>query len=396
MDLKPKTLLIHIGLFVVTFVTTTLAGSEWVYGKSIFIAGYSWVDFADGMNYSVPFLLILTVHEFGHYFTAIHYKVSTTLPYFIPLPSTPFLPMFGTMGALIRLKSRVHTKQQNFDIGIAGPLAGFIVTIIVLWYGFATLPPPEYVFQFHPEYKDFGLAYADHVYSTEYLQTLPQATMDVTIGKNLLFVFFEKFVGDPSRVPNIHEIMHYPFLFAGFLSLVFTSINLLPIGQLDGGHVLYGLLGFRGHRKVASVVFVAFLFYGSLGLIQPDGTPFFSDLSHLFNIILFVGFLYLCLTGLRIGWKNHLMIAFLIFGIQYVLTIAFPGLHGYSGWLLFTFLIGRMMGVLHPPSEIEDQLTPTRMILGWIALLIFVISFAPTPIELDIILPATPPAPQSA
>ncbi len=151
MELSPKKIAIHAGLFLVTLVTTTLAGAEWVYGKSIFMEGYTWADFFSGMPYSIPFLLILTVHEFGHYFTAIHYKVRTTLPYYIPLPPLPL--MFGTLGAVIRLKSRVPSKQQTFDIGIAGPLAGFVIALAVLWYGFATLPPPEYIFQFHPEYQ---------------------------------------------------------------------------------------------------------------------------------------------------------------------------------------------------------------------------------------------------
>ena len=81
-------------------------------------------------------------------------------------------------------------KQQNFDIGSAGPLAGFVVALAVIWYGFATLPPPEYVFQFHPEYQQYGLQYAEHVYS----ENLPQGTIDLITGKNLLFMFFENFL----------------------------------------------------------------------------------------------------------------------------------------------------------------------------------------------------------
>lgn len=387
MELTYKKVLLHLGLFLVTFVTTTFAGSEWVYGKSVLVAGYSWQDFVSGMPYSVPFLFILTVHEFGHYFTAIHYKVQTSLPYYIPLPPYPF--MFGTLGALIRLKSRVPTKQQNFDIGIAGPLAGFVAAMVVLWYAFATLPPPEYVFQFHPEYEQYGLDYARYVYTPE---NLHENTIDVVLGKNLLFMFFEKFVADPARVPNVHEIMHYPFLFAGFLSLVFTSINLLPIGQLDGGHVLYGLLGFRGHRIVSSVVFIAFLFYAGLGAVVPGSTfeMFGIEFPHMMTVLLFIGFLYVCLTGLKWGWQNQLMIAVIMFGIQYFLVIYFPALRGYSGWLLFVFLIGRMVGVLHPPSEIEDPLTSDRKILGWIALAVFILCFTPAPMELTF---SSPPAP---
>jgi membrane-associated protease RseP (regulator of RpoE activity) len=387
MELSARKILIHAGLFVLTFVTTTLAGAEWTYGKSVFMEGFGWDDFVGGMSYSVPFLLILTVHEFGHYFTAIHYQVRTTLPYYIPLP--PFPLMFGTLGALIRLKSRVYSKQQNFDIGIAGPLAGFVVTIAVLWYGFSTLPPPDYIFQFHPEYKEFGLAYASQVYDPGFLK---EGVVDVIIGKNFLFMFFENFVADPARIPNAHELIHYPFLFAGFLSLVFTSINLLPIGQLDGGHVLYGLLGFRGHRLIASGAFTLFLFYAGLGVVRPGTTFEFmgTAIPHTITILLFIGFLYACLRGLRVGWQNQLMIALMVFAAQYFLVLFLPSLNGYSGWLLFAFLIGRFIGVLHPPSEIEAPLTQGRTVLGWIALLIFVISFTPAPIDLLVI---TPPAP---
>jgi membrane-associated protease RseP (regulator of RpoE activity) len=387
MELSARKILIHSGLFAITFVTTTLAGAEWTQGKSVFMKGFGWNDFADGMAYSVPFLLILTVHEFGHYFTAIHYRVRTSLPYFIPLP--PFFPLFGTLGALIRLKSRVYSKQQNFDIGIAGPLAGFVVTVGVLWYGFSTLPPPEYVFQFHPEYKEFGLAYASKVYDPKLMK---EGVIDVIIGKNLIFLFFEKFVADPSRIPNVHEIMHYPFLFAGFLSLVFTSINLLPIGQLDGGHVLYGLLGFRRHRFVASAVFILFLFYAGLGVVKPGTTFEFMGraIPHTITILLFIGFLYACFRGLRVGWQNQLMITLIVFAAQYFLVLFAPGMNGYPGWLLFAFLIGRFIGVLHPPSEIEAPITDSRKVLGWIALVIFVISFAPAPIDLIEVSPAVP------
>ncbi|MBX2910639.1 MAG: site-2 protease family protein [Cyclobacteriaceae bacterium] len=376
MGIRPKQILVHTSLFVVTFITTTLAGSEWTYGRSVFMPGYGWLDFYKGMSYSIPFLLILTVHEFGHYFAAIHYKVKTTLPYFIPLPPLPF--MIGTMGALIRLKGKVTSKQHHFDIGIAGPLAGFVVAIGVLWYGFAHLPPPEYIFQFHPEYQQFGLDYANFVYTPSYLAE--NAGADVMIGKNLLFVFFEKFVADPARIPNMHEIIHYPFLFAGFLSLVFTSINLLPIGQLDGGHVVYGLLGFKGHRQVASIAFTLFLFYAGLGYINPGDPP--NQLA--WEIPLFVGFLYLCLTGLGLKWKDTLMYALTVFALQYLLATLVPGIQGYPGWLLFVFIIGRFIGVQHPPSEMENPLTAGRKALGWFALLVFVICFAPNPLEIVI------------
>ncbi|HQQ99061.1 MAG TPA: site-2 protease family protein [Cyclobacteriaceae bacterium] len=381
METTPRKILLHLALFVVTLVTTTMAGAEWVHAKSVFMPGYSWSDFASGFAYSLPFLLILTAHEFGHYFTAIHYRVRTTLPYYIPLPPLPL--MFGTLGALIRLKSHVPSKQQNFDIGIAGPLVGFVVAIIVLLYGFMTLPPPEYIYQFHPEYETYGLDYAATVYQPGFMK---EGMVDVILGKNLLFLFFEKVFEAGGRVPNAHELIHYPALFAGYLSLVFTSINLLPIGQLDGGHVLYGLVGFKRHRVIASAIFIAFLFYAGLGYIKFFG----AQADPIWVMGAYFGFLYLCLLGLKLSWKDTLMIATAIFAVQFLIGAWWPTITGYSGWLLFAFIIGRLIGVPHPPCEIEEPLSRTRIILGWIALIVFIICFVPAPLDLIVATPATP------
>lgn len=380
MKISRREIWVHGSLFIVTFVTTTLAGAEWTYGKSVWMPGFSWADFVSGMPYSIPFLLILTCHEFGHYFTAVYYRVKTTLPYYIPLP--PFLFMFGTLGALIRLKSRVVSKKQNFDIGIAGPLAGFVVALLILWYGFSHLPPAEHIYQFHPEYEQYGLQYDQYVYGEN--ATVPH--YDVIIGKSLLWLFFENFVADPVRVPNPHEIMHYPFLFAGFLSLVFTSINLLPIGQLDGGHVLYGLVGFKRHRMVASVVFIGFLIYAGLGYIN----PYLESDQLMMKIPLAILFAYVSLTGLMLPWRDTLMYALGVFAVVYLMGMFFPAVQGYPGWLLFIFIIGRFIRVPHPPSEVEEPLDPGRQLLGWIALLIFVLCFTPKPIEILLVTPAAP------
>ncbi len=373
MSPKIKTVFIHGGLFILTLISTTLGGAEWTFGKSIFSPGFSWSDFQSGLPYSVSFLGILTIHEFGHYFTAMYYRIKASLPYYIPLPW--FIFPLGTMGAIIRIKGHVSSKQQHFDIGIAGPLAGFVVAMGVLWYGFTHLPPPEYIFQIHPEYAKYGLDYANFVYRPEFMQK--SGGIDISIGKNIIFSFFENFVADPSRLPNAHEIMHYPFLFAGFLSLVFTSINLLPIGQLDGGHVLYGLVGYQLHRIIASVIFIAFLFFSVLGLLSPTE----PQAELLWEIPLLIGFIYMCLTGLKWSWKNTLMTAVILFTVQYLLKIIFPGVSGYSTWTPFAFIIGRFIGIPHPPSEIEDPLSRGRIILGCIALIIFVLCFAPNPIH---------------
>ncbi|MEQ1585608.1 MAG: site-2 protease family protein [Cyclobacteriaceae bacterium] len=373
MNPRIKTFLIHSSLFIVTFITTTLAGAEWTYGKSVLLSGYTWQDFYSGLPYAICFLTILTAHEFGHYFTAIYYKVRTSLPYFIPLPPIPL--MLGTLGALIRLRQRVQSTKENFDIGIAGPLAGFVVSLGFLFYGFTHLPPPEYIFTIHPEYEQYGLDYANYVYSPGFL---PEGSLNVYLGKNLLFLFFEKYVADPVRVPNIHEIIHYPFLFAGFLSLIFTSINLLPIGQLDGGHVLYGLAGHTWHKRIASVIFLAFLFYAGLGFVHPkDGMEVLW-----YKIPLFIGFLYMAMRGLALSNRDTWMYALALFAVQYLIVTIFPDVRGYSGWLLFAFIIGRFVGIQHPPSENEAPLSQGRVILGWIALIIFIICFAPNPLEI--------------
>lgn len=381
MNPKLKSYLIHSSLFIVTLVTTTLAGAEWTHGKSVLVPGYSWADFYSGLPYAICFLTILTAHEFGHYFTAVFYKVRTTLPYFIPLPPIPM--MFGTLGALIRIKQQVKSTQQHFDIGIAGPLAGFVFALGFLWYGFTHLPPPEYIFEIHPEYQQYGLNYAQYVYQPEFFQN---GGLDVYLGKNLLFLFFENVVGDPERIPNVHEIIHYPYLFAGFLSLIFTSINLLPIGQLDGGHVLYGLVGHSWHRRIASAIFLVFLFYAGLGFVHPaDGLDVL-----VYKIPLFIGFMYLSMRGLGLSKRDTWMYALGIFAIQYGIVTVFPLARGYSGWLLFSFIIGRFIGIKHPPSEIEERLSPARIALGWLALLIFVLCFAPNPLEIIEVLPPVP------
>lgn len=361
-------------LFVTTFVTTTIAGAEWTYGKSIFMPNFTWNDFLSGLPFSLSFLGILTVHEFGHYFTARYHRVKASLPYYIPFP--PFPLSIGTMGAIIRLRQRVPSNIQNFDIGIAGPLAGFVLAMGILFYGFTNLPPAEYIYQIHPEYEAYGSNYADVVYKDK------ESFVDIVVGKNLLFLFFETFVADPERMPNPRELMHYPYLFAGFLALVFTSLNLLPIGQLDGGHVLYGLVGYKRHRRIASIMYGGLLLYAGLGLLKPGEQFVFLglELPHVAGIGLIIYFYYMSLGGLKLPKRDTLMYAVVIFAVQYGVTFLFPTVLGYSGWLLFAFVIGRFLGIEHPPCLIEVPLDANRRLLGWIALLIFVLCFTPAPL----------------
>ena len=379
-----RRILIQVALFVTTFITTTLAGAQWTYGRSIFMHDFSWSDFRSGLSFSVPLLAILTVHEFGHYFVAMYHKVKASLPYYIPFPPIPFFPFnLGTMGAVIRLRSRPVSNVQNFDIGVAGPLAGFILALIIMFYGFRTLPPPEYIFQFHPEYEQYGRDYADVVYSPEYLkQNGP--ILDVTIGTNLLFWIFEKLVADPERVPNAHEIMHYPVLLACYIALFVTCLNLLPIGQLDGGHVVYGLFGFRIHRAVATLSFFALIFYAGLGLQYIDSA--LPQKALLIGIAGYLLFLFMAFSGLRLSIQETLMYVLLMFAAQFSLMVYMPGIRGYEGWLLFAFILGRFIGIEHPPSQIEQPLDAARVIVGWFALLMFVLCFSPTPIQFQAIM----------
>jgi membrane-associated protease RseP (regulator of RpoE activity) len=168
---------------------------------------------------------------------------------------------------------------------------------------------------------------------------------------------------------------------------VFTALNLLPFGQLDGGHVLYGLVGFKRHRWIASVVFCIFLFYSSLGILVPgEELELFSGIKlwHPVSVVAIIGFLYFCLGGLRLDWKNTLTLAVVIFAVQYSLVMAFPGINGYRGWLLFAVIVGRFIGVPHPATEVEQPLSLGRKVLGWIALVILVICATPNFLEITV------------
>ena len=372
MSPKTKTLSIHIGLFVLTVITTTFAGTEWQYGRYLFSEEYpmTWEYFLKGFAYSVPFLGFLTAHEFGHYFAARKHKVNATLPYYLP-QWLGFLFGIGSFGAVIRIKDFVNSRKKYFDIGISGPLAGFIVALGVLYYGFTHLPPPEYIFEIHPEYQEYGLDYADHVYN--------ENTGSPKLGTTLLFEFFKQYVADPERVPNPYEMIHYPWLLAGFLALFFTAFNLIPIGQLDGGHILYGLIGNHLHRKVSATLFIIFVFYAGLGTVNPYEPT--DDL--LFGIPLYLGFLYIIFSRLTPSAQTNFLVALAVFSAQFLIASFYPLLRGYIGWLVFGLLIGRFLGVYHPPVLIDHPLSTGRKILGWIALLIFILCFSPAPFVIE-------------
>lgn len=417
---EEKTKYIQIGLFIVTLIVTTIAGAEWMTGKSLLYGEntISREELFNGLQFSIPFLFILTVHEFGHYFMAQYHKVKVTLPFYIPLwlGFLPGFPSLGSMGAFIKIQDLIDSRKKYFDIGIAGPLAGFVVALLVLVFAFTNLPERESIYEIHPDYETYGLDYADHVYSYEhykeqhhgfYLEDRAQDSLayveehgdtanwgypafepwpvytSTSLGGNLLFSLFEYlFVSDPAQVPNKYEMAHYPWLFAGFLALFFTSLNLLPIGQLDGGHILYGLIGFKLHRRVSQVLFIALLFYAGLGMANPHRLS-----EGMFNELIYLGFLFLCFTKFTKQNRDRFMYALGIFSLQMTINFFYPMVEGYSGWLLFAFILGRALGVYHPPVLIDQPLDLKRKILGWVSLVVFIISFSPKPFEVEEIRP---------
>lgn len=300
-----RTYALHIGLFLVTFFTTTVAGVFWL-NKD----GFDLMNFGYGLPYSISILSMLAAHEFGHYFAAKYHGVKTTLPYFIPIPPFLFNP-FGTMGAIIRIRSPLETKRALFDIGIAGPLAGLVVTLAVLFYGLATLPGKEYLISIHPEYA--------------LMAEIPRTGL--TFGHSFLTWGLQQYVSAFAFFPPMNEIYHYPFLCVGWFGLFVTSLNLIPIGQLDGGHILYAIIG-KGQGIVAR------LFLGVLVLIGLAG--------------------FLPFVGLDIQ----------------------PGT---IGWLLFALILIFIVRIDHPAVPDESELDPRRKMLGWLTFAFFVISFAPVP-----------------
>ncbi len=400
---KQKQLVKFFGFLFLTLLTTTLAGAEWTtqtYVVNPEPFNMTWETFLQGFEFSVPFLLILTCHEFGHYLTARHYKIDVSLPLYLPF-WLGFIgaPSIGTFGAFIRIRQKIKSRLEYFDVGIAGPLAGFVVAIFVLSYGFTHLPEPEHIYDIHPEYEVFGPEYAQHIYgkdtfilNDEFAKIRPEIavyypdtinystnTPSPKLGSNLIFDFFKTQVADPELLPNDFEIMHYPWIFAGYLALIFTAINLLPIGQLDGGHILYGLVGKKNHTYISSGFFTIFVFYAGLELI--DLSAPLTDLMLMFPLYVF--FLYICFTTMIEDKKNRLTLAVIIFAAQFFAAMFLPEWKVWSGWLLFAFIIGRFLGVKHPPVEQNKPLSLERQILGWIALLIFIGSFSPTPFVLD-------------
>jgi len=376
--LDPKTILKHLGLFLLTVLTVSLAGTGFVgFNPVPFpLALPNLPDFYRGLLFAGLLLGFLGIHEFGHYFAALYHHVRVTLPYFIPIPLG-----IGTVGAVIRIKQKINDTYKMFDVGAAGPLAGFVVAIGVLLYGFSTLPDPSFIQNFagHEAIKDYVAQHG--AYPSSPLQETNGNLL--IVGNTLLYSFLASFF---QNVPPMWEMYHYPFLFAGWLGLFFTALNLTPIGQLDGGHILYSLLGFKKHRTVARIFFGILVTLGTI-----EAIPFIhlslGDWDNAYGIlswIVWAGLLYSLLQKAfhsNLQWILPTLAATL--GLSAIYLYGIVGNITTSGsliWIVWSFFIAYFVGVEHPPAMRERELDPTRKFLGWLSMAIFVLCISPNPL----------------
>jgi membrane-associated protease RseP (regulator of RpoE activity) len=245
---------------------------------------------ADGAKFAAALLSILLAHESGHYVACRLYGVDATLPFFIPMPP-PFLA--GTLGAFIKIKSPIPSRRALFDIGVAGPLAGFLVIIPIACVALLTATPAP-----------------------------PLPSEGVIIFNDPLLL---RLLAGPLGVADLGAVAANPFYFAAWIGLLVTSLNLLPVGQLDGGHAVYAVLGRRVHKHVGRLAFLSMLALAPLGWL----------------------------------W------------------------HGVPSGFLYVILLFIMLRVPHPQSLDEsDALGTTRQAVALVTLVVFVLSFVPFPLTI--------------
>lgn len=379
-DLDPKTVTKHLTLFLVTVLTVSLAGAGFVgFEPSLFpVSLPSLSDFYRGLLFAGLLLGFLGVHEFGHYFAALYHQIKVTLPYFIPIPLG-----IGTVGAVIRIKQKINDTYKMFDVGAAGPLAGFVVSLGILLYGFATLPDASFIQNFagHEAVKEYVAQHG------AFPSNPPGETNGnlLIVGDTLLYSFLASFF---EHVPPMWEMYHYPFLFAGWLGLFFTALNLTPIGQLDGGHILYSLIGFKKHKKVARIFFAVLITLGGI-----EAVPFihlslgeFAYPYGLFSWIIWGGVLMMLLRKAfhdDFEWILPVWVSSLVITALYLfLVVGNLTTSGSLIWVVWSFFIAYFVGVEHPPALRERELDPTRKFLGWLSMAVFVLCISPNPLYL--------------
>jgi membrane-associated protease RseP (regulator of RpoE activity) len=267
--------MIHAGLFLATLLTTLIAGALQQGINPLESPLSVW----RGIPFSFTLIIILASHEFGHYFMAKRYAVDVTLPYFIPA-----LSFIGTFGAFIKMKSPILDRRMLLDIGAAGPVAGMVVALPVLLVGLM-------LSDVRPASSGTG----------------------TNLGSSQLFSLLSWIAH--GSLPTEMDIVLHPIAFSGWIGLLVTCLNLLPVGQLDGGHVAYAVFG-RRQRGLARIIF---------------------------------------------------------------LLLILLGLTSWTGWLVWAAIL-YLMGLDHPPVVYEwIPLDRRRLIIGWAAMGIFVMTFTPAP-----------------
>jgi membrane-associated protease RseP (regulator of RpoE activity) len=353
-------------------------------GKEWWSRTLSSVSLAHGLEFTGSLLAILVLHESGHYIAARIHKVETSLPYFIPMP---VVSPFGTMGAVIRMSGTIRTRRALFDIGASGPLAGLAVAIPLYLWGTA-----------HPQFVEPS--------STEGFMTL---------GDSLLTRILDHVVAPP--VPPGMMVMSSPVAYGAWVGLFVTMINLLPVGQLDGGHVAYALFGPRQDRFAVMVhrSMLAFFFVSLTSFVLRDvrsglGLHHFGDAvgNAMFWLVWFEVVAVLGALGSRgqrgggeAGEEGEAERESLPLRTRAFATIALALLAGFGrdhsspllwvAWLIGLALLLAMearSGVLrphrlltHPPTG-AAPLDRVRAGLAVVTLLLFILLFMPTPISL--------------
>ena len=330
------------------------------------------VALVHGAEFTASLLAILLAHEFGHYIAARIHKVDTSLPFFIPLP---FLSPFGTMGAVIRMRGQIPTRRALLDIGASGPLAGLCLAIPIYYYG------------------------ACHS------QVIPVSKGGVELGDSLLLTLL-----DHLAMPNLpagHTLLLSPFAFAAWAGMFVTMINLLPVGQLDGGHVAYALFGKRQDGFARNVHRGVFVFFCGAVLVRVvlalRGGGGWDTLGARVEGSLFwlTWFQMLAILG-TISRKDR-GAPVISPGVRIAVTAALVTLPGFAkaggakaiaAWVGFALavcvmvVLERTRGVFRPhglfdhPEVSDERLDRVRTVIAVVTLLLFVALFMPTPFSM--------------
>ena len=227
---SPRLIYILLGL---TLLTTTWAG--WMRSVELVRLGYLTQPWIGALSFSLSLLFILGSHELGHKMTSIRYRIHSSGPFFIPVP--PFIFPLGTLGAVIKMKSPVPDRNASINLGASGPITGFLFTLPILFVGLKLSFPVD-------------------------LSSVVKGKEVIVFGEPLLFVIMKKIIFD---LPPDRALLLHPLAFSGWVGLFVTALNLIPLGQLDGGHVMRALLGPENFRRMSAfvigVLFVAGMLY---------------------------------------------------------------------------------------------------------------------------------------